>query len=59
MFRCQHLWLSRHNVEHVSRGCVPGLIEDTEEKELKGLVEERVKALHFRAPQVCPCAALA
>ena len=30
----------------------PGLIEDTEEKELKGLVEERVKALHFHTPQV-------
>ncbi len=39
------------------RGCLPGLIEDTEEKELKGLVEERVKALHFRAPQVPLCAA--
>ena len=37
------------------RGCLPGLIEDTEEKELKGLVEERVKALHFRAPQVLLC----
>ena len=31
---------------------LPGLIEDTEENELKGLVEERVKALHFKPPQV-------
>lgn len=41
-----------HPLYYTWKPNVAGLIEETEEAELKGLVESRVKRLHFRPPRV-------